>query len=233
MAMVQEFHEKNGYWNMKKINHKVISLMLITHKQNRSSEDYLNFLATCVHAGVTSIQLREKNLSYDALYAFGKDLQSILTPLSIPLIINDNLQLAYDLDAAGVHLGQSDGDVFKAREQLGDEKIIGLTVNSMEQLKIANQLPVDYVGIGAIFPTQSKKDVSKIWGCDELALAISYSKHPVVAIGGINEHNVLEIMSTGTDGIAMISAIHEASNPIQYVKNLRSIIDKVYDDRIN
>ena len=128
-------------------------LILITNKQDQKLEEYLEFISICANSGITSVQLREKKLPYDKLVEFGKQLKSCLKNFSIPLIINDNIKLAQQLDAEGVHLGQSDGDALEVREILGPNKIIGLTINSLEQLHIANNLPLDYVAISAIFST--------------------------------------------------------------------------------
>ncbi|MES2615179.1 MAG: thiamine phosphate synthase [Bdellovibrionota bacterium] len=201
-------------------------LILVTHRQKTPTETYLNFVVACAKSGITCVQLREKNLSYEALLEFGRQLQPILKPFSIPLIVNDNIKLAFELDADGVHLGQSDGDVCKARQQLGKHKKIGLTINSIEQIYEANLLPLDYVGIGAIFPTKNKANVQTIFGCDGLKKISSLSKHPVVAIGGIDENNALAVMQSGARGIAAIGAFHETKDPILTTKNLQKILER-------
>lgn len=201
-------------------------LVLVTNKGHAPLDPYLHFVATLAKSGITSVQLREKNLNLEELFEFGKELQSVLRRFSIPLIVNDHIALAYKLNAHGVHLGQTDISVLDARKKLGDDKIIGLSVNSLKELQIANTLPIDYVGIGAIFQTNSKTDVSRIWGLEGLEKIAPFSKHPIVAIGGINENNVEAVMKKDAKGIAAISCFHDAKNPEETTRNLRSIVDE-------
>jgi len=198
---------------------KFYKLILVTNKQSNPLDKYLAFIAECAKSGITAVQLREKNLNFNELLAFGKQLKSILKPLEIPLIINDNIELALALDADGIHLGQTDGDIQQARQKLG-KKIIGLTVNSIEQIQAANTLPIEYVGVGAIFPSLNKTDVTTIWGLDELAYAATIAKVPVVAIGGINTANAHKVIQAGANGIAAIAAFHETKTPANTIKKL-------------
>lgn len=200
---------------------------LITNLGNSSLNDYLHFINTCAKAGITSLQLREKNLPYNDLFNFGKSLKNLLDTFNIPLIVNDNVNLCLELNAAGVHLGQSDGDIVNARTTLGSKKIIGLSVNTFEQIKTANKLPIDYIGLSAIFPSKSKPDVETIWGLPGLLQASSLSNHPIVAIGGINEDNLYSVRQSGASGIAAIGVFHNAHNPYTTTKNIRKICEKL------
>lgn len=195
-------------------------LTLVTHKNNISFDEYLQFITICAQAGVTAVQLREKNLSFNALITLGRQLQSVLKPFNIPLIINDNIDLALELDADGIHLGQSDGSPCDARERLGPQKIIGVSIDSLQNLESANELPIDYVGIGSIFPTQTKSNVKTIWGITGLHQLAPLSKHPIIAIGGINESNASNVFQAGAHGIAVIGAIHQARDPATTIKKL-------------
>src|SRR5699024_3956791 len=122
----------------------------------------------------------------------------------------------------GVHLGQNDGDAISARLLLGQDKIIGVTVNTFEELEQANQLPIDYIGLGAVFPTQTKVNVRTIWGIDNLAKACQLAKHPIVAIGGIDETNGQSVIQAGVTGIAAVGAIHNSSSPAKTIQTLLS-----------
>lgn len=201
-------------------------LVLVTNKKNCSIPIYLSFVLVCVKAGVTSVQLREKELSYDELFQFGHSLKKILDPLGVPLIINDHVDLCVQLDAAGVHLGQSDADPILSRSRLGPDKIIGLSVNTFKQIQQANSLPLDYIGLGSLFPTTSKSNIETIWGCSNLQKAVDISHHPIMAIGGIYEGNARDVMQSGADGIAAIGAFHNSKNPFQTTKNLMKIINE-------
>lgn len=213
-------------------------LMLVTNQYNtlqykNNVNHYLHLITQCAHAGITSVQLREKNLDYANLFNLGKALQNILSPLGIPLIINDNVDLALALDADGVHLGQTDGCVLDARQRLGKDKIIGLSIDNLDymkkQIETANSLPIDYIGVGAIFPTQTKQDIKHIWGVKNLKKAAALSKHPIVAIGGIQLSNTREIMQSGAKGVAAISIFHD-NTAAETTKNLREIIEDFYHD---
>ena len=198
--------------------------MLVTNKGARPIDEYIEFIKACAKAGVTSVQLREKNMSYEALYEFGITLKNTLAPFNIPLIINDDVKLACELNADGVHLGQKDGDALAARNILGHEKIIGVSVDSINQLHIANSLPIDYVGCGAIFPTKSKADVTTTWGTKGLEQFCQISKYKVIAIGGIAESNASAVARAGANGIAAISVFHDSANLSFTIKTLLDIM---------
>jgi thiamine-phosphate pyrophosphorylase len=201
-------------------------LMLVTHKGTEPTGPYLDFVRRCVEAGVTCVQLREKSLSPDDLYDFGSALKELLDANNIPLIINDRVELCLALDAAGVHLGQSDGDVVEARSVLGPNKIIGLTVNHLEEVKNSRQQPIDYLGVSAIFPTHHKANVENVWGLEGLRQAARVACHPTVAIGGIDENNAFQVIEAGADGIAVIGALHRARDPEGVARHLIRIIQE-------
>ncbi len=201
-------------------------LTLVTNRQNIPLDKYLHFIDQCAQSGITAVQLREKKLNYAELLEFGKQLQNILSPYNIPLIINDNVELAFELNAAGVHLGQSDGNILKAREMLGSNKIIGITIDSIEQLLIANTLPIDYVGVGAIFPTNNKSNVATVWGCEGLKQLAALTSHLIIAIGGIDQNNVSQVVQSGAHGIAAIGVFHvDIQNPKTMTQQLRQTIE--------
>lgn len=201
-------------------------LILVTNKMKTRLDVYLNFISLCAQAGITSVQLREKQSAYADLLSFGKEMQDILKAFQIPLIVNDNPQLALELDAEGLHLGQNDGDIISARRLLGEDKIIGLTVNSIKELREANNLPIDYLGIGAIFPSTNKTDVAKIWGSEGLIQLRKLTNKKLIAIGGINETNAGLVMRSGADGIAAIAAFHESADPAYTTRQLLLTINR-------
>lgn len=208
-------------------------LTLVTNKNRQPIEPYLEFILTCIKAGITSVQLREKNLSKKDLLSFGHCVKELLDPFNIPLIINDHVNICLELNAAGVHLGQLDEDIISARQILGPEKIIGLSVNTMGQIQHANNLPIDYIGLGAIFRTQSKLNIETIWELSGLKVAVAISSHPIIAIGGINVDNVYAVMKSGASGVAAIGAFHDAADPYMTTQNLITTINKVHHDRKN
>ena len=213
------------------MNQEFYKLMLVTNRQDMPFADYLQFIRQCANAGITSVQLREKQQTQAFLLMFGQELKSILDPLNIPLIINDDLELALELDAGGVHLGQTDGCPTEARKRLGPNKIIGVSIDSEANLMSANNSPLDYVGIGAIFATANKQKVATVWGLNGLQQLSLNSKHRIIGIGGINEYNAATVLSSGACGIAVIGALHDAENPSQMTHRLRYIIEKVNGGR--
>jgi thiamine-phosphate pyrophosphorylase len=213
------------------MNAPFLHLTLVTDKKNTSIPSYLELIEQCIKGGITCVQLREKLLPYEELLLFGRALKRILDKNNIPLIINDYVELCIQLDAAGVHLGQTDGDPITARAMLGPNKIIGISTDTIPQVTQAKALPVDYLGVGAIFPTDSKPDVHTIWGLDGLKLAAQASAHPLVAIGGINENNAHSVIRSGAHGIAAIGVFHNAHDPCQTTHNLLTTINQAYHDR--
>ena len=204
------------------------SLMLITQRQQIPLNEYLCFIDSCARSGVSCVQLREKHATPEFLFTFGQALKETLDPLGIPLIVNDNIELAQKLNAAGVHLGQTDTNPEKARALLGPHKIIGLSIESEDQLFRANTLPLDYVAASAVFETHNKSNLQKIWGLEGVKYLAQHSQHPLIGIGGINLHNINSVLNAGACGIAVIGALHEDANPAQMAYHLRKCIDPTF-----
>lgn len=191
-----------------------LKLCLVTHIKSRSIDDYQKIILSAIRGGVTSIQLREKNLSFKDLKSLALSLQTLLKPYKIPFIINDNVALAKEIDADGVHLGQTDISPIDARKLLGKDKIIGLSIESFQELEIANQLDcINYIAASAVFQSKTKNNCRTIWGLDGLKEIVKKSIHPVIAIGGINSKNINDVMECGAAGVAVISAIHDHPQP--------------------
>lgn len=186
---------------------------MVTNCNGAPTPQYIQMIKSAVAGGVTSVQLRNKYSNFEHGYKLALTLKSILTPLNIPLIINDSIELAKAIDADGLHLGQTDGCPDIARKQLGPNKIIGLSIETMDELENANTLDsIDYIGASAIFPSSTKLNCKTIWGLDGLAKISQQSKHPVVAIGGINASNSRQVFAHGAQGIAVVCAIHQAKD---------------------
>ena len=143
-----------------------------------------------------------------------------MRPFNIPLIINDYVDLAVEIDADGVHVGNSDMSALKVREKLGPNKIIGVSIESIEGIENTNKLPVSYVTASAIFPSTTKLDCKTFWGIDGLKIVVEKSIHPVTAIGGIGPQHIAEIFNTGAEGVAVVGAIHEAPDPYKAARSL-------------
>lgn len=181
------------------------------------------FVKTLIGYGVSCIQLRMKNSSKDIIAHTGKQILMLLAGKNIPLIINDHVDITQMIDADGVHLGQQDDSVQQARRDLGSNKIIGLSIENIQQAEICKNYAVDYFGVGPIFPTNTKVNAAPPLGTSALKQIVTVLQKPVIAIGGINPTNVTSLISTGVSGIAVISTILTAKNPANVTKNLAKI----------
>lgn len=187
-------------------------------------------VSEAVGGGVTMVQLREKDLSTREFVQLALRLKKVLAHCSgpdghrVPLIINDRIDVALASDADGVHIGQSDMPYGLARRILGPDRIIGLSVENLAQVEEADSLDVDYIGVSPVFATPTKTDTAAPFGIQGLRRAVEMSVHPTVAIGGMNARTAAEVMDTGTDGIAVVSAIVGAPSPREAAAELYNII---------
>lgn len=170
-------------------------------------------VSKAVAGGVTMVQIREKHGDVRAFIERALAVKKVLQGTGVPLIINDRVDVALAVDADGVHLGQSDMPAKIARQLIGSDKILGLSIETQEQLAEADSLPIDYIGLSAIFATPTKTNTKNHWGIDGLKAALKATSLPVVAIGGIHEGNIPELCSTGVHGLALVSAICSADDP--------------------
>lgn len=198
-------------------------LYLVTD-EHLDDEDLCRIVTQSVAGGVTMVQLREKQGDIRSFIRRGQLLKQLLAGTGVPLLINDRVDVALAIDADGVHLGQSDMPAQMARQLLGEDKLLGLTVESVSQLQAAQYKPVDYLGISTVFATPTKQDTIKEWGLEGLTLAVKQSYLPCVAIGGINELNMPQVVQTGVAGIALVSALCQASDPKAEAQKLLKLL---------
>lgn len=168
-------------------------------------------LEDALKGGVTIVQLREKNLAQDEFVAEAVQIKELCRRYSVPLIINDNVDVALKSGADGVHVGIEDAPVAQIRKKVGNDFIIGATAKTVEQAKAAETAGADYLGVGAVFPSPTKKNAIRIT-TEQLKEICSSVSIPAVAIGGINLKNVSEMKGSGMDGIAVVSAIFSAED---------------------
>ena len=160
-----------------------------------------------LEGGVTFVQLREKKLDEEHFLEEAKDLKELCREYHVPFVINDNVEIAIEMDADGVHVGQRDMEAGDVRAKLGPDKIIGVSAQTVEQAVLAERHGADYLGVGAVFPTSSKDDAVEV-PFETLKAICEAVSIPVIAIGGITKDNVKELSSSGICGIAVISAIY-------------------------
>ena len=203
-----------------------LKLYLVTDRSLSSGRSLEEVVSEAVAGGVTMVQLREKDASTGEFVELAFRLKEILKPYNVPLIINDRVDVALAVDAEGLHIGQSDMPYEIARKLLGPDKIIGLSVENMDDLLEANRLDVDYVGISPVYGTPTKTDTAEPFGLEGLRRAVALSDHPTVAIGGMNAGTIADVIAAGTDGVAVVSAICPADSPRSAAKELLEIIDR-------
>lgn len=200
-------------------------LYVITDRKMAGGRDYLQIVREVLLGGVRIIQLRDKETPFEDLVKVGKKIKNLTAEFGATLIVNDNPYLAREIDADGVHLGQTDMPVDIAREIVGKDKIIGLSTHNYRQISQAMMMEeVDYIGIGPIFPTTTKKSEYPPVGLKILRWAVENCSLPFVAIGGINKENITQVLSTGTRLIAVVSAVMSAPDITTAVRELVEII---------
>ena len=202
----------------------MLKLYLVTDRDLSLGRSLEEVVSEAVAGGVTLVQLREKDTPTGEFIELAFRLKEILNQYNVPLIINDRVDVALAVDAEGLHIGQSDMPYEIARKLLGPNKIIGLSVECMDDILEANKLDVDYIGISPVFGTPTKTDTAEPFGLEGLRKAVEISAHPTVAIGGMNASTIGDVMATGTDGVAVVSAICSAQYPRLAAKELSEII---------
>lgn len=186
-----------------------------------SEKNMLAIASAAAHAGITMIQLRMKYWSARRCIALARQVKYLLSDRSIPLIINDAIDIALAVDAAGIHVGQQDLPPQKVRALVGPDKWLGLSISSEKELMHSPTHCIDYLGVGPVFPTASKKDTVSPIGLTTLEhITVLASPMPVVAIGGINRTHIQGLRKTGIRGIAVIAAICCHPNPGEATRQL-------------
>lgn len=200
------------------------SLYLVTDRglsQNRSMEEIIE---AAIAGGVTAVQLREKGMPEEEFIREAVRLRRITEKLGVPLIVNDSLRVAQACGADGIHLGQEDMSCSTARALLGADPIIGISVSNVDEALQAVADGADYLGVSPIFRTPTKTDTPPPVGIEGLRNIRSRISLPLVAIGGISARNVAGILQAGADGIAVVSAIMAAPDPLAAAAELAAMI---------
>ena len=198
------------------------SLYLVADVSRTERHSLEKSVEQAIIGGCTAIQLRDKNISDLEFYNLARKIKEVTDKFKIPLIINDRIDVALAVEAAGVHVGQSDMEADDVRKILGEDKILGVSAQTVEQAVLAEKNGADYLGVGAVFHTGTKKDANSI--SHETVKQICEAVNiPVIAIGGISRENVMELQGTGICGIAVVSAIFAAKNITEATKELKEL----------
>ena len=197
-----------------------LTLYFVTDSTGRAEEDFLEIVRQACSGGVTLVQLREKDKSGLEYLNLAEKVKQITDQYEIPLIIDDRVDIALAVDAAGVHVGQNDLPVQVARRLLGENKIIGATAKTVVQAKKAQEEGADYLGVGAIYPTTTKvvTVITEVSTLNEIALQTNM---PVVAIGGLTASNMHVLYDSLAEGLAVVSALMESENPGETARALK------------
>lgn len=200
---------------------KDLLLYAVTDRHWLNGETLYSQVEKAIKGGATFIQLREKKLDEGSFLEEAKEIQKLCKEYNVPFVINDNVEIAKEINADGVHVGQSDKEAQNVREILGDDKIIGVSAQTVEQALLAEKHGADYLGVGAVFKTGSKDDAEEV-SHDELERICKAVSIPVIAIGGITHNNVKELAGRGIVGIAVISAIFGQKDIENATKELKA-----------
>lgn len=205
---------------------KSLCLYAITDRTWLCGRSLESQVEEALKGGATFLQLREKNRADDDILKEAEILHRLCKKYNVPFVINDKVNIALKSNADGVHIGQSDTTCIEARKILGNGKIIGVSVQTLEQALSAEKDGADYLGVGAIFPTQTKD--AEMVSIETLHAICNAVKIPVIAIGGINEKTAPLLKGTGIVGISVISAIFAAKNIERATRTLKDIAMKLY-----
>jgi len=212
---------------MKFTTDEIRSSMLLYAVTDRSwlkeGETLCSVCEQAIKNGVTFLQIREKDIPDDMFEKEALSLKSLCQKYRIPFVVNDSVEIAMNIDADGVHVGQSDIKGRDIRALIGPDKILGISAATVSEAIAAQNAGADYIGVGAVFGTSTKKNARTmtVERLNEIASAVSI---PVVAIGGINESNITKLRGSKIDGVAVISAIFAASDPGEATARLLKLV---------
>lgn len=207
---------------------KELLLYAVTDRHWLGEETLYDQVKKALDGGTTFVQLREKNLDREVFLAEAKEIQKLCKEYGVPFVVNDEVSIAKDIDADGVHVGQSDMEAMDVRKILGPDKILGVSAQTVEQAIIAEKHGADYLGVGAVFTTGSKDDADDV-SHETLKAICEAVSIPVIAIGGITKDNVAELAGSGICGVAVISAIFGQKDIQKATEELKFSVENMLD----
>lgn len=205
---------------------EILRLYAVTDRMWLGDKTLAWQIEQAIKGGATCVQLREKLSTKEEIIEIAASVQDVCRKYHIPFIINDSPELAVLCDADGVHIGQNDGDILKARKIIGNERILGVSARTLEDAKVAERQGADYIGAGAVFST-STKNGAQVISLDTLREITAGVKIPVTAIGGIDESNIKKLMGSGICGAAVVSGIFSSEDIEGTCRRLRTALDNL------
>ena len=206
-----------------------LELYAVTDRHWLGNQTLFDQVKEALDGGATCIQLREKQLDKENFLKEAIEIQKLCKEYHVPFIVNDNVDIAKTMHADGIHVGQSDMEALDVRKELGNDVILGVSAQTVEQAKKAEAHGADYLGVGAVFPTGSKDDAEDV-SYETLKAICEAVSIPVIAIGGITQDNVKELAGSGIVGIAVISAIFAQKDITQATKDLKQATEQMLND---
>ena len=209
-----------------KCDKKDLLLYAVTDRSWLGDQTLYEQVEEALQGGATFIQLREKELDDDTFMSEAIAIKELCRKYNVPFVINDNVDIACKMDADGVHVGQSDMEAGDVRALIGEDRILGVSAQTVEQAVLAEARGAYYLGVGAVFHTGSKADADDV-SHETLKAICDAVNIPVIAIGGIGKHNVMELKGSGICGVAVISAIFAAKDIKAATYELKSLTEQV------
>lgn len=209
-----------------RLDKESLVLYAVTDRAWTQEKSLTEQVEDAIKGGATCVQLREKTLGHDEFLELAFEIKALCNRYGVLFIINDDVDIAVQCGADGVHVGQSDMDAYDVRNKIGPDMILGVSVINKEQAVSAEKSGADYLGTGAMFPTSTKEDADLV-SFDELKDICQSVSIPVVAIGGIQKHNISELRGTGICGAALVSAIFSAKDIENECREIRLLCDKL------
>ena len=215
-----------------KFNRSSLLLYAVTDRAWLNGAPLAARVADCLRGGATCVQLREKDLPFDAFLDEARAVRAVCKEHDVPFIVNDSVEIVPLCDADGVHVGQSDTSVPDVRKRLGRGKIVGVSVQTVAQAVLAEAQGADYLGVGAVFPTGTKPDAELVSRAtlQEICAAV---RIPVVAIGGISADRIQELCGVGIAGVAVVSAIFASQDVERATRTLLTRTKEVIEHAAN
>lgn len=208
---------------------EMMLLYAVTDRMWTGKQTLLEQVEDALKGGATCVQLREKELEEDAFLLEAIEMKALCEKYQVPFFVNDNVEIAIRCKADGIHVGQSDMEAGNVRELVGQEMMIGVSVNSVEQALAAVKAGADCLGVGAMFSTATKQDADSV-SFETLREICKAVEIPVVAIGGIHAGNLMELKGTGADGVALVSAIFGAEDITEECRKLAALSAKMVQE---
>jgi thiamine-phosphate diphosphorylase len=212
---------------MPKLGPRSLDLYVITTGTLVSGRAHAEIATAAVEGGATAVQLRAPELDDDRLLPLARAVAGICVEGGVLFVVNDRVEVAVGSGAAGAHVGQDD-DAAAARERLGPDRILGVSVGSPDEAAVAEAAGADYLGV-TVWDTSTKADAVAI-GLEGLRAVVAATSLPVVGVGGVDASNATTVLEAGAAGVAVISAVAAADDPVEAVRELRSTVEVFYED---